>query len=215
MLHPSQYFTQEDVTRERDIILKSLAEHDRKLKAAEEQRKAHPRELPPIVYADVDAARLARINFEEQPDPRVKLRDLYERQNELFTLEAELLKIAETIPKMTRVDAEDVKRKIFGWEEPVRNELPGIARTFVHIEGQLEKTREKLNNIEKDLPRLKVMVAEYENIERSLRKWSWFRINRIREAELAQQSILNGKLVERRGEPTASARTVLTTSGSQ
>ncbi len=112
---------------------------------------------------------------------------------------------------MTRSDADDARRKIFGYELRQRS-VPGMLDSFIHVDGELQKCRERLQEIECQLPRLKAEAARYANVKASLAPWPWIRINRERNAELDQQEVLHGRLPQRRGiSGDMSGRTVLTT----
>ena len=181
-------------------------ERQKKLDA---QAKEAPKPLEPIVYANADEARAARLTFEVQPDAEKILALVYEDQNEQFEIETQLLAILEHgIKKMSKSEATHARKKILGYEEKVKPSLPGVLDTSVHVPGSLEKCREKLADIESRLPRLQAEAARYANMKASLAPWPWARINRIRNEELDQEQILNGKLPHPRGARSMAGYTI-------
>jgi cob(I)alamin adenosyltransferase len=196
MPHPAHMFTEPQAQAFNREVTKQLDERRARAKARETQPQK-PLEL--IVFADADEARAARLVFDAQPDAEKILASVYEEQNELFTLETELLAILEHgVRKMSKSDADHARRKILGYEtkEP---SLPGVLDTKVHVPGSLEKVREKLTDIERRLPRLQHEAAVYANTKKSLAPWPWSKINRLRNDELDQEQIMNGKLPHPRG----------------
>lgn len=168
--------------------------------------------LEPIVFDNADEARAARLTFDVQPDAEKILADVYEEQNELFEIETQMLAILEHgVKEMSKSDADHARRKLLGYEEKVKPSLPGVVDTQVHVPGSLEKVREKLADIEHRLPRLQAEAARYANMKASLAPWPWARINRIRNEELDQEQILNGKLPHPRGGRSMAGYTLSTT----
>jgi hypothetical protein len=193
-MHPAHYITEAEVQRVNDYIQQHLAERKARLEAP---RTLKP--LAPTVYADCYAARDARLDHDTQPNAEKKLDAVYEYQNELFELEAAMLHILKNdLPHMSKDDADHAKRKLLGYEVKSRS-VPGELDKKVHVAGELEKCREKLAEVEEQLPRLKIEAARYAQVRESLKPWPWVRINRERNAALDTQSILNGRLPSPRG----------------
>lgn len=197
MLHPSQYFTEQQVQDGQRKILSFLADRELR-KAATENQQTLP--LKPIIYATADEARDARFNFEAQPDHEQQLASVLDDLNELYQLEEELLDIVKVkISRMTLNDAAHARRKILGYEETRKPSLPGILDEKYHVPGTLDRTRDKIAAIEAMLPRLRTKAAQYAHIKKSLAPWPWFRINRERTAEVEMNLVMNGERVQRRG----------------
>jgi hypothetical protein len=188
MLHPAQYFTQDDVTRERDLIQKSLADHQARLATL---RPSKP--MPPIVFADCYEARDARKAFEAQPDAERNLAEAHEEQFELCELIAAMERVLASNP------TDHEKRKLLGYEEKVKPSLPGILDTYFHVDGNIDRARTKLAEIERRLPRLEAEAARYAQVKAALAPWPWSRISRERSAVLKRQLIVNGEMPVKRG----------------
>lgn len=176
---------------------------------------APPKPLEPIVYADAEVACNARLNFEMQSDEEKTLSDAYEALFHEHTLESEILKIVATFPMMDRQEREHFTRKIFGHDEKVKPSLPGVLDTTFHVQGTIERCRERIAAIEGRLPLLKRRAAIYLNLKNSFKPWPWARINRERNARLTRDAIANGHLPEQRGLTAGLGRVVMVDGKSQ
>jgi hypothetical protein len=197
MPHPAHMFTEPQAQAFNREVTKQLDERRARAKARETQPQ---RPLNLLVFADADEARAARQVFDVQPDAEKILASVYEDQNEQFEIETQLLAILEHgIHKMSKQDRAEAKRKILGYEVKSGASLPGVLDTKVHVPGSLEKVREKLLDIERRLPRLQYEATVYANMKASLAPWPWSKINRLRNDELDQEQIMNGRSPHPRG----------------
>jgi hypothetical protein len=86
------------------------------------------------------------------------------------------------------------KRKILGYEERHRPSVPGVLDTKFHVDGSLEKCRAKIADLEKKIPRLKIVVEDYVHVKASFKPWPRHLINKLKTEELDRQLIAGGKL---------------------
>jgi hypothetical protein len=165
-----------------------------RMNAMEEQRRQNPVEqkFDPIVYVDADEASRAYANFQLQPDEEVKLKDCCERLFERQEQESEMVKILATAD-------EHEKRTLLGYETKVLPSLLGVADTFKHVPGTLEIIRERIADLERLLPLLRVRAAQYVNLRDSFRPWPVYKIARDRSERLYRQNVVAGRSVQRRG----------------
>lgn len=189
MLHPANIFTVEQANAFNSEVRSKMEERRANLVAP------RPVALPPIVYRDCYEAQAARHNFEAQPDAELNLADLHETQFELCELIADMEAILQSNP------TEHERRKLLGYEEKDTPSLPGILDTYHHVDGNLDKARARLAEIEGRLPYLETQAARYAQVRGSLAPWPWVRINRERNAALDRQTIVNGQMPLKRGMP--------------
>jgi hypothetical protein len=185
--HPAHMFTEIQAQAWNQEIRKQQEAHRASLAAP---RPVTP--LAPIVYANCYEARDARHVHELQPDAGKKLVEAHEEQFEL----CELIRRMEAV--LTSNPTEHERRKLEGYEEKDTPSLPGILDTYHHVDGNLDRCRADLAELESRLPRLQAEAARYAHVKASLAAWPWVRINRERNAELDRQATVNGKMVQRR-----------------
>jgi|SRR5580692_119710 hypothetical protein len=152
-------------------------------------------DLPPIVYRDCYEAQAARYTFEEQPDAEQILAVEHEEQ---FSL-CELIAAMERVLASNPTDHE--RRKLEGYEEKDSPSLPGILDTYHHVDGNLDRARADLAEVEARLPRLELRAAEYVRVKKSLAPWPWPRINKERNEALDRQVVVGGQMPIKRGRP--------------
>lgn len=145
--------------------------------------------FPVPVYADADEASNAYREFMLQPDAEQKLLDANERLNDLFAKEDAQLWVLSSNP------TEDEKRSLLGYEEKVRPELPGVATSYVHIQGNLEKVREQIADLQREISQFRIHAARYQAVKKSFDLWPIHRINQERNARVRRQDIVAGRLV--------------------
>jgi hypothetical protein len=189
MLHPANIFTVEQATAFNTEVRQKMDDHRASLAAP----RPKPQDLPLIVYRDCYEAQAARHTFEAQPDAEQILAVEHEEQ---FSL-CELIRSMEAI--LASNPTEHERRKLEGYEEKDSPSLPGILDTYHHVDGNLDKCRADLADLEARLPRLEARAAEYRRVKQSLAPWPWHRINRERNAQLDRQVIVNGGTVVKRG----------------
>jgi hypothetical protein len=191
MLHPANIFTEEQARAFNTEVRSKMEGHRVSLAAP----RPKPQELPLTVYRNADEARDARFAFEEQPDAEQILAVEHAEQFEL----CELIAAMEGVLASNPTDHE--RRKLEGYEEKDTPSLPGILDTYHHVDGNLDRCRADLADLEARLPRLELRAAEYRRVKKSLAPWPWARINRERNAELDRQVVMNGSLPLKRGRP--------------
>jgi hypothetical protein len=191
MLHPANIFTVEQATAFNTEVRQKSEAHRASLLTP----RPKPQELPPIVYQDCYAAMEARHTFEAQPDAKQILAVGHEEQFEL----CELITAMEAVLASNPTDHE--RRKLEGYDEKDSPSLPGILDTYHHVDGNLDRCRADLAEVEARLPRLEARAAEYRRVKQSLAPWPWHRINKERNAQLDRQVIVNGSMPQRRGRP--------------
>ena len=162
---------------------------------------------PPVIrhrepVTDVEEARRIMLELQDRRNPHEILAELHEEQLRLSELIDDLSAILANNP------TEQEKRDILGYQQKVLPSLAGIADTFVQVPGTLERTREKLQQIETDLPRLERMIADYDSLRESVKGWTWARINQIRNAENERHLISKGRAVQKRGRPSMAGYTL-------
>jgi hypothetical protein len=189
MLHPANIFTVEQANAFNAEVRTKTEEHKARLTTP----RPKPQDLPPIVYQDCYEAQAARHTFEAQPDAEQILAVEHEEQ---FSL-CELIRSMEAI--LASNPTEHERRKLEGYEEKDSPSLPGILDTYHHVDGNLDRCRADLADLEARLPRLEARAAEYRRVKQSLAPWPWHRINRERNAQLDRQTIVNGGTVVKRG----------------
>jgi hypothetical protein len=189
MLHPANIFTVEQA----DAFNAEVNTKVNDWRASLAAPRPRSQDLPPIVYRDCYEAQAARYTFEEQPDAEQILAVEHEEQ---FSL-CELIAAMERVLASNPTDHE--RRKLEGYEEKDSPSLPGILDTYHHVDGNLDKCRADLADLEARLPRLEARAAEYRRVKQSLAPWPWSRINRERNAQLDRQVIVNGGTVVKRG----------------
>jgi len=189
MLHPANIFTVEQAKAFNAEVRKGQEAHRASLAAP----RPRPQDLPPIVYQNADEARAARHTFEAQPDAEQILAVEHEEQFELCELIAAMERVLASNP------TDHERRKLEGYEEKKKPSLPGIFDEYFHVDGNLDKCRADLAEVEARLPRLKARAAEYRRVKQSLAPWPWVRINRERNAALDRQVIVNGTMPLKRG----------------
>jgi hypothetical protein len=173
-------------------IAANQSERDRKLAERNKQRRDsnEPPEFDPIRYADAEAESVALENFLLQPDAEARERDHSELLFEFHEKEAAMSEILKTATP-------DERQKLLGFETPVMPELPGVARQFKHVPGTLEIVREKIAQLEKELPRVRLEAARYRHIKASFRHPAVIALERNRRVERALT--VAGKSVQPRG----------------
>ena len=191
MLHPANIFTVEQANAFNAEVRSKMEAHRVSLAAP----RPKPQDLPLIVYANCYEARDARHTFEAQPDAEQILAVEHEEQFEL----CELIAAMEMVLNSNPTDHE--RRKLEGYEERDSPSLPGILDTYHHVDGNLDRCRADLAEVEARLPRLEARAAEYVRVRKSLAPWPWIRINRERNAELDRQIVVNGSMPLKRGRP--------------
>jgi hypothetical protein len=189
MLHPANIFTVEQANAFNAEVRAGMDKQRASLAAP----RPKPQELPVITYATCYEAQAARHTFEEQPDAEQILAVEHAEQFEL----CELIAAMEGVLASNPTDHE--RRKLEGYTEKDRPSLPGIADTFHHVPGNLEKARADLAEVEARLPRLEARAAEYRRVKQSLAPWPWVRINTERNKALDRQVITNGQMPLKRG----------------
>jgi hypothetical protein len=191
MQHPANMFTVEQAdTFNADVRTKTDA-----WRASLLTPRPKPQELPLIVYQDCYEAMNARHSFEAQPEAERQLAEVHEAQFELCELIASMEVVLASNP------TEHERRKLEGYEAKDVPSLPGILDTYHHVDGNLDKCRADLADLEARLPRLEARAAEYRRVKASLAPWPWHRINKERNAELDRQVIVNGQMPVKRGRP--------------
>jgi hypothetical protein len=191
MLHPANIFTVEQANAFNAEVTAKMDKHRASLLTP----RPKPQDLPLIVYANCYEARDARHAFELQPDAERQLADLHETQFEI----CELISSMEAILASNPTGHE--KRKLLGYEQKKSPSLPGILDEYFHVDGTLDRARQRLAEVEKQLPRLELRAAEYVRVKKSLAPWPWVRINRERNETLDRQVIVNGTMPLKRGRP--------------
>jgi hypothetical protein len=182
--HPAHMFTEGQASAFNAGIKAVL---DARLKR-QQQAAAKPRKREPIVYSNWFDAETALDRFEMIDDPQKKLDEVHDDLNTQYLLEEELCRILASNP------TDQEKMKILGYEQKRRPSLPGILDTTFHIDGSLEKCRARIADLEKRVPRLKVVVEEYLHVKESFKAWPRFVINRLKTESLDRQLIAGGKL---------------------
>jgi hypothetical protein len=191
MLHPANIFTVTQANAFNAEVRSKMESHRATLAAP----RPKPQELPLITYANCYEAQVARYTFEEQPDAEKILAVEHEEQ---FSL-CELIAAMERVLASNPTDHE--RRKLEGYEEKDMPSLPGILDTYHHVDGNLDKCRADLAEVEARLPRLELRAAEYVRVKKSLAPWPWPRINKERNAALDRQEVVNGRMPLKRGRP--------------
>jgi hypothetical protein len=189
MLHPANIFTVEQADAFNAEVTAGMDAHRARLAAP----RPKPQELPLITYANAYEACDARHAFEAQPDAERILADAHAEQFELCELIAAMEAVLASNP------TEHERRKLEGYEERDSPSLPGILDTYHHVDGNLDRCRADLADLESKLPRHELRAAEYVRVKKSLAPWPWHRINRERNAALDRQVIVNGSLPQKRG----------------
>jgi len=151
-----------------------------------------PQPLPEIT--DWNEARQARLQFELMRDETAALADANETQFHLCEQLRELEAILADNP------TEQERRNIEGYRIKVTPSLPGVADTFTHVDGTLEKTKAKLAAVERELPLLQAKAERYEQLRQQLAVWPWHRINDLQNREAERSLISRGKPVQKRGQ---------------
>jgi len=187
--HPAHMFTVEQATAFNTEVRSKMDEHRATLAAP----RPKPQDLPLITYANCYEARDARHTFEEQPDAEQILAVEHEEQFDLCQLIAAMERVLASNP------TEHERRKLEGYDEKDSPSLPGILDTYHHVDGNLDRARADLAEVEARLPRLEARAAEYRRVKASLAPWPWHRINKERNTELDRQVIVNGSMPQRRG----------------
>lgn len=187
--HPAHMFNWEQATAFNTEVRQKSEAHQASLATP----RPKPQDLPLTVYANCYEARDARFAFEEQPDAEKNLADAHEEQFDLCQLIAAMERILASNP------TEHERRKLEGYEEKDSPSLPGILDTYHHVDGNLDRCRADLAEVESKLPRLEFEAARYRQVRASLAPWPWIRINRERNAELDRQTIVNGQMPIKRG----------------
>ena len=189
MAHPSQYFTQADVDRETKLIQTFLRERRQRLEKIDADRKLTEPKFPVPTYADADEASNAYANFMLVPDDEQKLRDANELLNDLFAKEDLQLWVLSENPTA------DEKRQLLGYEAKDTPSLPGIADSYHHVPGNLDKVREQIAALQKEIPLLKMKAARYAALKKSFEPWPIYRIRKERSERLRRQDIAAGRFV--------------------
>jgi hypothetical protein len=189
--HPAHMFNWEHATAFNTEVRQKMEKHRATLAAP----RPKPQELPVITYANCYAAMEARHAFEVQPDAEQILAVEHEEQFEL----CELIRRMEAV--LASNPTEHERRKLEGYEEKDSPSLPGILDTYHHVDGNLDRCRADLADVEARLPRLEARAAEYRRVKQSLAPWPWHRINKERNAELDRQVVVNGRMPLKRGMP--------------
>jgi hypothetical protein len=189
MQHPANMFTEKQARPWNAEVNTKVAAWRASLAAP----RPKPQDLPPIVYQDCYEAQAARHTFEAQPDAEQILAVEHEEQ---FSL-CELIRSMEAI--LASNPTEHERRKLEGYEERKKPSLPGILDEYFHVDGNLDRCRADLADLEARLPRLEARAAEYRRVKQSLSPWPWHRINSERNATLDRQVIVNGGTVVKRG----------------
>lgn len=182
-IHPAHMFTEGQASAFNAEIKRVL---DARLKRQKEVA-SKPRKREPIVYSNWFDAEVALDRFEMIPDPQKKLDEAHGELNDQYLLEEELCRILASDP------TDQEKMKILGYEQK-RRSLPGVLDTTFHVDGSLEKCRAKIADLEKKIPRLKVVVEDYLHVKASFKSWPRFVINRLKTDDLDRQLIAGGKL---------------------
>jgi hypothetical protein len=180
---------QEEVDRFRTEVRQKSEAHRASLLTP----RPKPQDLPLITYGSCYEARDAKHTHEAQPDAEKNLADAHEEQFEL----CELIRRMEAVLASNPTDHEC--RKLEGYEEKDSPSLPGILDTYHHVDGNLDRCRADLADLEARLPRLEYEAARYLQVKKSLAPWPWYRINKERNAELDRQVIVNGSMPLKRG----------------
>ena len=183
MLHPANIFTVEQANAFNTEVRQKSEAHRASLLTP----RPKPQDLPPITIRTATKRVNARHTFEEQPDAEAILAVEHEEQFDLCQLIAAMERILNSNP------TEHERRKLTGYDEKDSPSLPGILDTYHHVDGNLDRCRADLADVEARLPRLEARAAEYRRVKASLAPWPWHRINRERNAELDRQLIVNGR----------------------
>ncbi|MGO9649688.1 MAG: hypothetical protein ACLPOO_16730 [Terriglobales bacterium] len=182
--HPAHMFTESQASAfnaEIKTVLDARAKRH-----AEAAARPKPKRQP-ITYTGWFDAKTALDRFEMIPDPQKKLDEVHGELNDQYLLEEELCRILASDP----TDYE--KRKILGWEEKHKS-VPGFLDSYFHVDGSLEKCRAKIADLEKKIPRLKIVVEDYVHVKESFKAWPRPLINKLKTEELDRQLIAGGKL---------------------
>jgi hypothetical protein len=189
MLHPANIFTVEQANAFNAEVRTKTEEHKASLAAP----RSKPQDLPLIDYQNVDEAMTARHTHELQPDAEQILAVEHEEQFQLCELIAAMERVLASNP------TDHEKRKLLGYEQKKSPSLPGILDEYFHVDGNLDRCRADLADLEARLPRLEARAAEYRRVKQSLAPWPWHRINKERNEQLDRQVIVNGGTVVKRG----------------
>lgn len=155
------------------------------------QRPTVARVIPKPTNAD--EARELRLQLVDRRNPHEILSELHDEQFRLSQQITDLEAILKDNP------TEQERRDIEGYQTKVLPSLPGIADTYVHVPGSLERATEKVSQIERDIPRVTALAADYDALVEAVKDWPWARINEERNKENERRLISKGKPVQKRG----------------
>jgi hypothetical protein len=189
MQHPANMFTVEQANAFNTEVRQKSEAHRASLLTPRPKRQ----ELPLITYANCYEALDARHAFDVQPDAEQILAVEHEEQ---FSL-CELIRRMEAVLASSPTPHE--RRKLEGYDEKDSPSLPGILDTYHHVDGNLDRCRADLADLEARLPRLEARAAEYRRVKASLAPWPWHVINRLRNEGLDRQAVVNGRMPVKRG----------------
>jgi hypothetical protein len=170
------------------------------LKIARDAQKIHdraklpqPAPKPVVIKVDTveDAIQWTGWVESQEPNPVQNLANVDEQ---IFDLSQRI----EAIEKLLPVATPQELREINGWDEKVRPSLPGIADTYVHIPGSLERLQTKRADLEKIRPLIVGKAERFRAVVEALKPWPRHRINEIRNREVERALVAKGKPIQRR-----------------
>jgi len=155
MLHPSQYFTEDQVKKERDFIQASLKERSEHLREAESRP---PVPKPPRICKTAADKRNYREEFLAGVNWPAKLSEATEEEYALEAREKQLLSVLDRCndlsSDLTREQRANLKEEILGYNFPSAATKHHDRPTMLHRDGLIDMVRSRLAEIRKNMPML-------------------------------------------------------------
>jgi hypothetical protein len=168
-----------------------------KMRARDLERRA--RKIPPkFTVVELKTAREAReyrLNMEMKwrTNPHQILAEAHTEQFELSQKITSLEAISKKYPNDT-----EVQRRVHGYEDKVKPSLPGRLDEYFHVDGLLQRAKDRLADVEKTFEFLEIQVARFDADMSALTLWPSHRI--VQELNLVNDEaiLLNGGNPQRR-----------------
>ncbi len=146
-----------------------------------------------IPITTVDEARQWSLWVESQvPSPLDNLRNCDEGIADLTNR----IDLAEEVLKTATCGE---RRTLCGYDEKARPSLPGIADSYIHVPGTIERLKDRRAELERVRPLIERKAEKFKAVLKALEGWPHHRIARIRNSELERRWIVRGVPVQRRG----------------